>query len=564
MSRNLRLIAVLIALILLSACSSAATTVATTVAPPTNAPAQTTAGATTGTPGVTTAGSAAKPTTTEAKPTTTAAKEPPGEFTMFYQEAGQNFPQGFDHGNNDFLKIISEWANVKITKVIVPSYTDTMTRFNLMMSGNDIPDLIERADVATMKDYGAQGAFMPTEEIIRNSPVMSKVYNDTQIQAMKSEDGKAYIIVIPPLNDDFNTLYVRKDLLDEQGLEIPTTIGGMTEAARQLKQKYPDSLPFGGPGLAWRTSWMVTPFNTQFSGWKYNFTTGKVENCYEGENIVKSVTWVKQLYDEGLLDKEFITTNSDSDNQKRVTRKQLFSFANCGSEALWIQRYTAANEKQAQYVPMITPVAPDVGVSEIQMAPSVIGSYAFGINAQTKSKDAILRFLEVLYSDQVNILTLYGREGIEYKLEGGKKVAIQPASNDSLWRSIYGWVFVNNKERLLQQRANAVTAILGLDDAKKKEYLDILTSQDTKIRESMYGKLPYSPFALAKPIEEVLRNQVREASQEQLSLYSKTVLGEITVDQFKTEKDKLVEKYKAITEAYQVVTDEAKKAFNLK
>jgi ABC-type glycerol-3-phosphate transport system substrate-binding protein len=226
------------------AASSAATSAATTAAP-----AKTTAPATTAAPAKTAATTAAS---------TAPAAEAPAEFTMFYQEAGQNFPDGFKHDDNWFVNHICEMANVKITELIVPAYADTATKFNLMMSSGNIPDLVERLSVAEMKQHGMEGAFMPTEDIIRGSAVMSKIYDDVQIRYMQSSDGVPYVIINPPMVQDFDSIWVRQDLLEEVGYtEIPDTLDGLTEAARALKEKYPDSLPFEGPGLVWRSSWMI-------------------------------------------------------------------------------------------------------------------------------------------------------------------------------------------------------------------------------------------------------------------------------------------------------------------
>lgn len=493
--------------------------------------------------------------------------DPPAKFSMFYQEANQNFPDGFKHNDNWFINYICEKANVELTEVNVPAYMDTQTKFNLMMSSGDIPDLVERADAVAMKQYGMEGAFMPTKDIIRNSPAISSFYDDVQLQAMESEDGTAYVIQIPPLNDDYDTMWVRQDLLEKMGYqEEPKTLDEWVQACRDLKKYDPNSMPLASMvdlGAAWIT---FVPFNIGQNGcgWMYYPERGKVSNVWEGDNIVRSVRFGKMLYDESLWDKEFITTTGDEYMQKKLRNNVLLHYNNIGSLGIWIERFINDDQSDVRLVPTMMPMADDVGVDKWYKSLNVLGGYAFGINAKTKELDGIIRFLEVLYSPEVKEMAVYGREGIEFKKENNDIVPIFPAAAEGSWRNLYGWVYVNNIDTLNYRPKMLINASTKLNDNEKTEYIDLLFKADKNVRDQIYGHLDYEPMSLALPIEDNLRNLASQAVELQKSLIAKAIMGEISIDDFIAEKDNLVKKYQDVTDAYNKNVEAAKAQYNLK
>ncbi len=282
--------------------------------------------AATTTAGTTAATTAATGTTAVAA--TTATTLPPTadatELSIFMQEGGAPLPEDFDHADNWLLDYVQEQANIVFTEVICPAYVDTQTRFDLLMASGDITDFIFRADPVAMKDYGEKGAFLPTEDIIRGNDFLASCYNGAQIDTMRSSDGVAYIILTPPLNDDFTVMGGRLDLMEKYGYtwEDFQSLEKLTDAARELKSDEPDSLPFT-TFTTWglNTFWATTSFNTGFSGWKYYPERDAYCSNWEGDNVVRLLEWTRDVYSEGLLDREFLTNLRISTPRHTENRK---------------------------------------------------------------------------------------------------------------------------------------------------------------------------------------------------------------------------------------------------
>jgi ABC-type glycerol-3-phosphate transport system substrate-binding protein len=503
-----------------------------------------------------------------ANPETAPLQKQPTEFTMFYQESGAKLPDGFKHNDNWFINFIKEKANVEITELTVPAYFDTATNFNLMMASGNIPDLVERADAKAMKQYGYEGAFLPTEEIIRGSQVISKFYDDVQVKAMRSQDDVAYIIQIPPIIDDFDCcMFCRWDLLQKLGYTTPpSTLDEWVEAARKLKEYDPSSLLFTSSSSLSHAKLVFIPFNLTISGmgWKYYPERGRVCHVWEGDNIVRAVQFGKMLYEEGLWDKEFPTNSTVDMNEKLKQNNVLVHFNNLLSVYSMTQSYFESGNYEAKLLPVETPIEKDVGVNVWNHVPAVLGPYAFGINKTVKGEklEGIIRFLEVLYSEDVKNFAIYGREGIEYEIVNNEKIPIYPAASTT--HGPYGWISVNNKDLIDYYLPRYIGAITVLNETEKKEYVNSMRNATNEIRKKIYGNVGYNPLTLANELEDNLKNLVAQIGEEQYNALLKTILGEMDISEFVKFKEHFLEKYQNITDAYNEVTEEAKIKYGLK
>jgi len=509
--------------------------------------------ATTAAPASTTKAAAAS--TTKAAAATTAAApavEAPTEFTWFHQAAGQTFPDGFSFVDNWFVDAIEEMANVKLTEVICPEYQDTQTKFNLMMASGEIPDLIERASVSEMKDYGEQGAFLDMEPIIRGSAVISAEYNDTQLDGMRSNDGVLYTLVAPPILSDVECFVVRWDLLKELGYDyIPTDIDEITEACRKLKEAYPDSIPLTGPALGYRSYWMIVPFDTNFSGVMYDPAIGAFRNAWDCQGIVESVKWVNQLYTEGLLDPEFVTSNSEDNQNKRSNRKVLYSSTNSGAGKSWAL-WGLEVDPSAELVPIPVPMHESTGKDAYYSSTGLIGTYAWAINANVDEDKipGITRFLEAFYSDEVYEMSTYGRLGVEYEIVDGVPKAL-PGANEQAWKNLYGFMCINNIDQVLFNWTENIGLLSDLPDAQKTELqATIMDNYANLIEVELTDNTYYNPGSFAPQIADEVSNRANNMAEVQKNLYLEAVLGTITIDQFIAERDALVAEYQDVVDAY--------------
>jgi len=497
-----------------------------------------------------------KPAATTAAGNNAPAQTAPTQITAFMQEAGQTFPDGFVHIDDWLTQIIEEKANVEFTELIVPAYTDTETKFNLMMASGEIPDYVHRAHRTDMRRYGEEGAFANITDIFRSSEILSPLYTDVQLEVMKSSDGNIYVMDTLPINDDYDALFVRMDLLDKAGYtgELKT-VDDYLAAMRAVKAWDPNAIIYTCRALEYQQWFLTQPFNVgNVAGWKFYPERGVYANNWEGDNIIKSLEFARTLYEEKLIDPEFMTNNGDDVNQKRLKENCLIWAQNRGGIVARMEMIAADGQSDARMIPQPMPVAEGVGIDAFRTSPKLYGGHNIAINAKCDAEKyaACVRLIETLLSDEVYELTCYGREGTEFEWDAnGNAVPLFPAAKEATYKSWLGYAYTyNTAENMNFNSTIAIYSAPDLDDAAKSEYANTFVSNFNTIQNDYLCTLEYDPTTFMDTPPNEINNLIAECQEYQKSLYAKCMMGEITIDQFKAEKDAVVAKYQEVTDWY--------------
>ena len=297
---------------------------------------------------------------------------------------------------------------------------------------------------------------------------------------------------------------------------------------------------------------LTYPFNTRGTGWMYYPERGKMDMNWEGGNILKSVEYANKLYTDGILDPEFITENTDGWVSK-INNGNMFTFAASNRVGGPIQssRFWANGNLDARVAEMPIFMADGVGVDAFYAVPSILGGYGFGVSARTNEADAVWRFLEALYDDEVKDLSTYGREGIDFEIIGDAKIPLPNDDGSAEWRGLYSYAFTGYPSGMFEARmASSIFGFDGLTQEIKLEFYNKSIDIERKIANQILFKRDYSPAQFLPILPENLDNQRSEANAEMESLYLKAVIGEISLEEFAAEKDRMVAVNQNITDWY--------------
>jgi ABC-type glycerol-3-phosphate transport system substrate-binding protein len=460
-------------------------------------------------------------------------------------------PDGFSHTDNWFMNWIKEKANIEWAELNVPAYADTDTKFDLMMASGTIPDLIvtlTRRD--DLRRYADEGAFLDVTDYMLNSPKMRELYSDVQLNVMRGNDNRIRVIDSLPNNSDWNMLFLRTDLMEKAGVtRMPQTLDEYVQAMRAVKAYNPNALVYTCRGLDYMEWFMFDPFNTAAAGWAYYPERGVIANHWEGENIYKAAEFALMLYSEGLLDREFMTNNGPTVSQKRLRQNNLIWTQNRGGIVTRMEALSGDGQSGARLIPVIMPVVEGVGSSAHHTMNSPSGGFNFAISAKTKNADAVWRLIEVLYSDELNDLATYGRQGIEHNIVNGNKIPIFP--DESLWRGVYLLARTYNTPEVMDYEAKLFIYLdTNRTEAENAAYAARFQEEMAKVMASVLDHEGYNPMGFFPPAPDNITNSVTTASQEQKSLLARLIVGEITMAAFRTQKDALVAKYQHVTDYY--------------
>ena len=553
MSKKTRILALLVAVLLtaltLTSCAGSgsgdsATTAATTTAASTTAaaPAKTSAAAATSAVATTAA-------------STAPAKAEPDKITMFMSTVGYTVPDGVDLNDNPYINRIKELANVEITELTVPPYTDFATKLNLMLSSNSIPDLVHCWQLDEIGKAGAAGAFYETTDIIRGSAVLSPLYTDEMLNIARYSDGNIYCIrSLPDTNPQ--GLGVRYDELEAVGItEIPKTVDEWYEAFKAQKAANPNSIQLSGyNGLSNDIGSFFKAYGVNMAAWQCD--NGKYIHSFEATYAKDAVQFITKLYDEGLLSKTFVTNTLQDYMNEKYNNDLLYSTNGYRSIINWIQNFPKNNHPETILVAAPYPVTNLPGIDPTISVPSFnpLGGHCAAISSKTKAKDAVVRLIEVLVSEEVGELYSWGVEGVDFTEKDGVKT-VTSTSTETTYRTMYGFMFTF--AHISAMDAFIANSISVVDPSIKDKYTTVFK----KNAENLYASAQSVPAIRASSFVKLSdedMSRVTEAGELAKSIIMKAIVGEMSLDEYDTQVAAFLEKYKSITEAYNTALADVK------
>ena len=188
--------------------------------------------------------------------------------------------------------------------VEVVSWNDIYTVVNTRLSNNQAPDIL---NIDVFADYQADDLLLPAEDYISDE-TYAKFYESFLDQSVV--DGTVW--AVPDLASA-SALYYNKDILDECGVEVPTTWAELEAACKTIKEKMPDVYP-------WGVDLTTDEGQAAFAYYIWNnggdFTDADGNWTLNSDANVEAIEYLMKLIDEGY-------TNSDPANETRYDNQDM-------------------------------------------------------------------------------------------------------------------------------------------------------------------------------------------------------------------------------------------------
>lgn len=502
---------------------------------------------------------------TTAAPTTAKPTEPekPAKLRLFYVTQGNSIKEDFDFADNQILNVITKAANVEITEVIVPPWSDTKTKYNLMMSSGNLSDIIHFNGVNTLINDGENGAFHDLTDFVKNNKTVNERYAP-YFKQLQADDGKIYALRTLPVDGDLNSsMFVRWDVLQDLGYTaLPTTLDGWLDAMRALKAKYPDSVPYTTMDNFHFCEFIFNCFGISGRGigWQQNF--GKVIHAFEHPLYKDALKVYKTMLEEGLMDKEFITSKRADFDEKRYNKKALVNQQNLGMAMVFFPNYIDKGILEARSIPAEWPLVDDprVDPNAVYEGKLAVGNTGLSIASTTKELEGAKRFVEQLLTKETELLCTWGIEGIDYNVVNGEKIEViddksgtQGLSGSS--RSLYRFLFGNNTRvniaKSFQAGINKLRAnVPGITEKEIEDYTKLCWSQYDKILDINAKQPSKAAFTYFIILEPDTKSRAAEANAEATAIAAKAMRGDISFEEFDAQAATFLKKYQFITDEY--------------
>ncbi|MFD2330554.1 hypothetical protein ACFSR7_14985 [Cohnella sp. GCM10020058] len=389
---------------------------------------------------------AAASSSASASPSASASTEP---YTLKWLKA-QDISVPYDPDNDAVKQAIEQKLNVKIDAEMV-DVQQYKTKLNLKMSSEDIPDVVRIDFADDFQKYAPLGAFVDLTDLIneQDTPnIMREVPPEVFEQA--KVNGKIYGIPYqggPGAGYRWD-LVMRKDYLEAAGASVPKTLDEYYNLLKKIKADHPDVIPLGGyTAQIGQVKFANNSFDQIFGAFGvtpgyFTETDGKFGNYDIDPRMKDALLFLQKMYKEGLIDKEFATIKEEQLRAKLYSGK-LFSWMGWWSTAsdydtqvetseLIKNKKLGANEKlpdqSKEPFKYLSLSGSLTGADGKAVAPAGAPfSQMTAISAKTKDPKKVLSIIEESLSPENQMLTVWGIEGEDYKVENGKMEIVTDA-----------------------------------------------------------------------------------------------------------------------------------------
>lgn len=333
-----------------------------------------------------------------------------------------------DYNTYPVAKVIEEKTGYKVKYDMLPA-DKADDKLNLLLSSAEPYDSITYSDSRPLyTDYARKGALVDLGPLIdKYGPNIKAAVSEESFNAVKV-DGKIY--AIPNRAQEFSStsLMVRKDWLDKLGMQMPTTVDEFTAMLKAFKEKDPGgngdkNAPMTINGSAPIIENLIGSFGMP-NNW--NALDGKLVPRPLHPGFKDYLSYVADLYKQGLLDKEFAVN-------KDATMKEKFTSGRAGVISLnWADIPSIGDalnknfpDAKFAYLPILKGKDGKAGLG----SRSGFDRLTFIPKASKHPEDAIKWMNAKLEKEAFKEIAL-GVEGKHYSVKDGMYIPIQPAFTD--------------------------------------------------------------------------------------------------------------------------------------
>ncbi|ANY70929.1 ABC transporter substrate-binding protein [Paenibacillus sp. BIHB 4019] len=364
----------------------------------------------------------------------------PVEITMFaVQESG------IDLTTNKFTKFVEEKFNMKFKFDTTPP-DGAKEKRQISLASGDYPDAymlpgyIDQFSQADVLKYGKQGVIVPLNDLIEQyAPnIKAAMEKDADLKAFNTApDGNIYGLVA--YSQCFhcsypNKMWINTKWLDKLQLEMPKTPEEFKAVLKAFKTQDPngngvaDEVPLSGSIEDFGVR--VIPF--LMNGFVYdddrnylNMTGGKVESAAVKPEWKEGLSYIKSLYDEGLIDPGAFAQNAEAFKKIGENGDSQILGAGAGMHPAIFINIDAGNKNSADYNP-VPPLTGPHGSYATHDGGGVAPGAKFVITnkASEEQKIALIKLVDYMFTQEGQTNGASGMEGIDWRKPKDGEVAL--------------------------------------------------------------------------------------------------------------------------------------------
>ena len=413
---------------------------------------------------------------------------------------------------NLFFSRMQEKTGISFQFRQIGDYDRWTQRKKEILEGTDLPDVLFKAelDAGEVRDLYSAGRIIDLAPYLETyAPDLWKLLEEHPEwkAAITLEDGS--IPALPSINmlRNNDALWINTDWLKKLKLEMPKTAEELTEVLRAFKTGDPngnfsqDEVPLTFTGM-WELRFLGHAFGIIDNDYYVTCTDGVVTSSLTSDRNRAFLTWLHQLWEEGLIDHNGFT-NPDSvrqisDEKATIPYGAFFS----------VSPTTVIPEAAMKPYEVVEPMACD-GKQVYRDLFGELDRGAFALTSSCREPEKMVAWVNILYTEEGNRMAHYGLEGEEY-----------------IWNEDGLWEWNASMENVANEILPGHTISEGgsspgyADEQFQMKYRDDNARKNVEqlYRLKQFSVLPYPPVTLSaeeeKRIAEIQADLSRYAEQE--------------------------------------------------
>lgn len=359
----------------------------------------------------------------------------------------------------DYNEVIAFQEMEKATGIriewIHPSAGQLQEPFNLMVASRDLPDVILYPWGNTgflpggAQAYANDGVIIPISDYMEYAPEYAKVLEDyPDIKKRVTDDeGKMYFISLmqPDLTmRTYNGFMIRQDWLDKVGLDMPKSTDELYHVLKTFQEKDVNGNGkkdeyFSATGMdkgLLGIEKLMYPFGATAGNEAMTQEDGKVVYSPLKPEYKEAAAFLAKLYDEGLLDPEYLLNDNTKLQQKYTNETVGASYSSAGRIVGWTNTLQESNP-DAVLAPIPSLVGPN-GQGywyESNTANITNPGVSLAITTANKHVAETMAWWDWVFTKEGSMAFNYGKEGTTYTMVDGKPQFTEMITNDSQGRT---------------------------------------------------------------------------------------------------------------------------------
>lgn len=307
-------------------------------------------------------------------------------------------------------KYMEQKNNIIIKMIYIPmnSYAD---KLSVLLASGDIPDVFQITKaMVNVPAYATKGYIANIDRYVKATKLYKQIPGK-YFDYMKA-NGKIY--AVPRAKEQEKVIWLRKDITDKYGVKLSST--PTTEEFYTEMKKIKDVIPFSFSKFLDNLAFFYNSFGT-YDEFNKN-KKGKYVDTFNSPEMRECLKYLNRLYKDGILDKEFPTTDNGTLRNNLISGKAASAF---DYDNRFFYYYNEITRLDPKAKPDLVPIFVLRGPKGFGGTLNEAVSDAFGVSPKSKNVKEAVNLIAWMVGTADGIKAYrFGLPGKHYVVENGE------------------------------------------------------------------------------------------------------------------------------------------------